>query len=125
MGAIEVVTAYCAAWNEADEGARRTLLEQGWADEGEYCDPTARVAGREGLVAHISGFQAQMPGARIERSSGVDEHDGWLRFAWTLVGPDGAAAMEGIDVGELAPDGRLRRIVGFFGPFPAAEGEVR
>jgi len=28
--------------------------------------------------------------------------------------------MEGIDFGELAPDGRLRRIAGFFGPPPAA-----
>jgi hypothetical protein len=25
---------------------------------------------------------------------------------------------EGFDVGQLADDGRLRRIVGFFGPFP-------
>jgi hypothetical protein len=29
--------------------------------------------------------------------------------------------MEGFDVGELGPDGRLRRIVGFFGPFPPIE----
>jgi hypothetical protein len=93
-------------------------LPQAWADDGVYCDPTATVDGRDALVAHIGGFQAQLPGARIETSSGVDEHDGWLRFAWTMIGADGTPAMEGFDVGELGPDGRLRRIVGFFGPFP-------
>lgn len=121
MGAGEVVTSYGAAWNEPDEDARRKLLNQGWADDGIYCDPTATVSGREALVTHIAGFHQQFPGARIEVASGVDEHDGWLRFAWTMVGADGATIMEGFDVGELAPDGRLRRIVGFFGPFPPVE----
>lgn len=121
MGAGEVVTSYGAAWNEPDEDARRKLLNQGWADDGIYCDPTATVSGREALVTHIAGFHQQFPGARIEVASGVDEHDGWLRFAWTMVGADGATIMDGFDVGELAPDGRLRRIVGFFGPFPPVE----
>jgi hypothetical protein len=122
VGPNEVVSAYGAAWNEPDEAVRRKLLEQAWADDGVYCDPTATAAGRDALVAHIGGFQAMLPGARIETSSGVDEHDGWLRFAWTMFNADGTPAMEGFDVGELAPDGRLRRIVGFFGPFPPMEG---
>ena len=121
MAPNEVVSAYGAAWNEQDEAARRKLLEQAWADDGVYCDPTATVDGRDALVAHIGGFQTMLPGARIETSSGVDEHDGWLRFAWTMIGADGTPAMEGLDVGELGPDGRLRRIVGFFGPFPPIE----
>ena len=45
----------------------------------------------------------------------IDEHHGYLRFAWELVGPDGTVALTGLDVGELADDGRLRRITGFFG----------
>jgi hypothetical protein len=62
-----------------------------------------------------------MPGNRIELASGVDEHDGLLRFAWQMLGPDGAAALDGMDFGELDGDGRLKQIVGFFGPFPAIE----
>jgi hypothetical protein len=114
----EVVAAYGAAWNETDEAARCKLLEEGWADDAVYCDPTAIVNGRDALVAHISGFQQMFPGARIDQASGVDEHDGWLRFAWTMVCADGATIMDGFDCGELASDGRLRRIVGFVGPFP-------
>ncbi len=38
----------------------------------------------------------------------------WLELA----APDGAIVVAGIDVGALAPDGRLRRITGFFGELP-------
>jgi hypothetical protein len=121
MAVREVVAAYGAAWGEADESSRRKLLEEAWADDGVYCDPTANVEGREGLVAHIAGFHQQFPGARIDVTSGVEEHHGWLRFAWAMVDGEGATLMEGFDVGEVAQDGRLQRIVGFFGPFPSLE----
>jgi hypothetical protein len=119
----EIVAAYSAAWNEQDGDARRTLLERSWTDDGVYCDPSGRAEGRAALVGHIGGFHAQRPGHRIELASGVDEHDGLLRFGWRMVGPDGAVLLDGMDFGELATDGRLERIVGFFGPFPAVRKE--
>ena len=121
--ADETVAAYSAAWNEPDEDARRALLERSWTDDGVYCDPTGRAEGRAALVAHIGGFHARMPGSRIELTSGVDEHDGLLRFTWSMLGPDSVVALDGMDFGELEDDGRLRRIVGFFGPFPAMAQE--
>jgi len=39
-----------------------------------------------------------------------------FRFTWKFVGGDGKTVMEGIDFGVLGPDGKLQRIVGFFGP---------
>jgi len=115
----EVVALYAAAWNEPDAAARRRALERAWAEGGVYSDPTAHVEGRAALVAHIGGFHAQMPGARILVTSGVDEHHGAIRFTWALRTGDGTVVTEGIDFGELGDDGRLRRITGFFGP-PAA-----
>jgi SnoaL-like domain len=115
----EIVTAYAAAWNEQGEDARRSLLERSWTDDGVYCDPSGRAEGRAALVRHIGGFHARMPGNRIELTSGVDEHDGLLRFSWRMLGPDGVVLLDGMDFGELDGDGRLKRIVGFFGPFPA------
>jgi hypothetical protein len=117
-----VVTAYGSSWNEPDEVARRKLLESAWADDGTYCDPTATVEGREALIAHIGAMQATLPGHTIDLVTAVDEHDGHLRFGWAMHGPDGSAVLEGMDYGRLAEDGRLRQIVGFFGPFPALEG---
>jgi hypothetical protein len=120
MDATETITTYGNSWNEPDEAARRAMLEAAWADDGAYCDPTASVVGRDELLAHIAGFREMFPGARIEPTSGVEEHHGWARFAWSMVDADGSTSIEGFDVCEFAADGRLQRIVGFFGPFPPA-----
>jgi hypothetical protein len=118
---VDAVTAYATAWAEPDEGKRRALLEKGWADDGVYMDPTAHVEGREALLQHIAGFLATMGEAKLERSSGVEVHHDVLRFQWRIVTPDGTVVADGFDYGELAEDGRLKRIVGFFGPFPGLE----
>jgi hypothetical protein len=113
----EIVATYGASWNETDAAKRTELLERSWADDGIYQDPQGTAHGRAALVAHIGGFQAMMPGHTIDQASGVDTHDGGFRFAWVMHNGD-EIALEGIDFGEVAPDGRIQRIVGFFGPFP-------
>ena len=57
-----------------------------------------------------------MPRASAERrrAQAVDEHHGQLRYAWELVAPGGAVVLTGLDVAELADDGRLARVTGFF-----------
>ena len=120
MSAQEIAETYGAAWNETDEARRRALLEKAWADDGHYTDPQSDAKGRDELVALIGGFQQMMPGSRLASTSAVDEHHGHLRFTWKIAGADGKTVMEGIDFGELADDGRLKRIVGFFGPPPAS-----
>ena len=115
----EIVDAYTAAWNEPDEGKRRQLLEVAWTDDGAYTDPQSDVAGREALVALIGGMHTQMPGARIDMASKLDLHHDKLRFAWRFANGDGSMTIDGIDFGELAEDGRLRKIVGFWGEPPA------
>jgi hypothetical protein len=114
----ETVRDYAAAWNEPDIEARRRLLEKAWAVDGTYTDPTVHLEGREALVQHISGFLKSLPGARIAPTSRADVHHGLLRFTWRIVKPDGTSLSEGLDFGELDSEGRIRRIVGFFGPFP-------
>jgi hypothetical protein len=112
---------YGAAWNETDEAARRRLLEQSWADGGVYTDPQSDVEGRDALVKLIGAFHESSPGARIEPTSRIEEHHGMIRFTWRMDAANGSSVMEGIDFGELAEDGRLKRIVGFFGPPPALQ----
>ena len=120
MDLNEIVAAYGAAWNETDEGTRRKLLEQSWADDAIYQDPMGRAEGRDALVAHIGGFHEMMPGNTISNTSGVDAHGSVFRFSWEMRDATGAVAMEGMDFGEVASDGRLKAITGFFGPFPDA-----
>ncbi|MGI8914751.1 MAG: nuclear transport factor 2 family protein [Chloroflexota bacterium] len=119
LNSEETVLTYCEAWATIDPAARSALLERCWAAEGVYQDPQSRGEGRDGLLALIAGFHARRPGARILLTSGIDSHHGMVRFRWAMLGPDGEVMLEGFDIGELAEDGRLRRITGFFGPFPA------
>lgn len=112
----ETVITYAAAWAQIDEGKRHALLEKSWADYGIYIDPTASAVGREALNHLIESFHQQYAGHRILCTSGVDEHHGRFRFTWAWVGPEGHLISEGMDFGEVGPDGRLTRITGFFGP---------
>ena len=121
MDLSEIVATYGSAWNETDESKRAALLEQAFAADGTYQDPMGAANSRDELVAHIAGFHAMMPGQVIDQASAVDAHGDVFRFAWVM--RDGAeVTLEGMDFGEVAPDGRIRRIVGFFGPFPPMEG---
>ena len=112
----KVLLAYAAAWNEGDEAKRRSFLETSWADDGVYIDPTAEVVGREALVQHIGQTFERFAHSRIILTSGVDEHQGKIRFTWARISLNGGKATPGIDFGELGTDGRLGHITGFFGP---------
>ena len=114
----KTVTQYMAAWNEPEATARSALLAQCWSDGGIYVDPGVSLAGRDALNAHIATVQASRPGARVEFMSGIDIHHDVVRFLWRLIRPDGTGGDISIDFGEVGPDGRLLKIVRFFGPAP-------
>ena len=118
MELLEVVDAYDRAWRETDSGERRRLLERSLTDDAELVSPQGRWAGREAVAEWIGGFGERLPGARVEVSSGVDAHNGFVRYAWTITGADELPLLEGVDVCELGDDGRLRRVVMFFGTLP-------
>jgi hypothetical protein len=115
------VDAYIAMWNEADPAQRGELIERAWTSDGRYLDPVLAAEGAGALSEMVAGVHTRFPGHRFTRVSGVDQHHDQVRFAWKLTAPDGSVAVAGIDIGELADDGRLRRITGFFGELPAAE----
>ena len=114
-----VLTQYMAAWNEPEVTVRQALLEQCWNDDGVYVDPMVSLAGRDALSRHIATVQAARPGARLEFMSGIDVHHNLVRFLWRLVRADGTCGDTSIDFGEVGPDGRLVKIIGFFGPPPS------
>jgi hypothetical protein len=119
-GVTRTADTYIDAWNELDGGRRARLVESAWAADGQYLDPMLEAAGHAAISDMAAAVHARYPGHRFRRVSGVDVHHDRVRFAWELVGPDGAPVVGGIDIGELAPDGRLQRITGFFGDLPAA-----
>ncbi len=117
----KTISAYFAAWNETDAAKREQLLRNSIAEDTEIIDPTGRATGVSGFGDRIGRFQQSAPGAKVLPASGVDSHNEFERYAWKITQPDGATIVDGIDVVDVAPDGRLQRVVMFFGPLPPAE----
>jgi len=113
------VDTYLAMWNETDLARRGDDIGRAWAGDGSYIDPQLEARGHAALSEMVGAVHARFPGCRFRRVSAIDTHHNVLRFAWELVAPDGLVAVAGIDVGVLAPDGRLQSITGFFGELPA------
>ena len=116
----DVLAAYDAAWNESDAAERARLLARSLTEDAELVDPSGRFQGRQAVNERIAGFSDRFPGARVTITSGIDEHHGFARYAWTISAADGDAILEGIDIVERGEDNRLRRVVMFFGPLPQA-----
>jgi hypothetical protein len=104
---------YTAAWSEPDAVSRQSLLEAVWEQAGTYTDPLSRAADRAELHALIGKFLADYPGAVFSLKGKVDAHHAHVRFYWTLHMSNGEA-LEGMDYGEVSPQGKLVKIVGFF-----------
>ena len=114
------VEAYVATWNETDAARRQAGIARAWDAAGRYRDPLMASEGHAGIDAMLAGVQARFPGFVLKRTSKVDSHNDWVRFAWSLGPEAGPAVVEGVDFCALAPDGRLASVVGFIDKMPAA-----
>lgn len=110
---LTLIEEYIAAWNEPDSHIRIELLETVWDDEGIYADPVSHAMNRAGLDVIIEGFLEDNPGAKIILNEKIDHHHNYVRFSWTLHLNDGRE-IPGMDYGEISPDAKLIKIVGFF-----------
>ena len=108
-----LIVSYTAAWSEPDAAKRRQLLQTVWDAQGQYIDPFADVTGREALHALIGHFLADHPGTYFEVAGSIAHHHQSLRFFWKMKLADGTE-IPGMDYGEVSPEGKLSKIVGFF-----------
>jgi SnoaL-like domain len=118
MTTTELIDAYCAAWNEPDPSARCAQLAGVLTESARYTDPRADTVGAAALSEHIENIRAARPGAVVLRTTAVDEHHSYVRFGFRVVGADGSELLHGLDVAEITPDGRIDRVIGFFGALP-------
>ena len=115
-----VIERYIAAWNEADPGRRRQLVDSLWAPDGRYTDPLADAQGLDAIDATIAAVQSQFPHFRFRLAGPVDGHGNQCRFTWEL-GPEGSDGLvAGSDVAVLAGDGRVQTVLGFLDRVPPA-----
>lgn len=110
-----LVKTYTQAWRETDVVKREKLLEKIWAPNGIYIDSQSTIKGRQKLSEYMGLVMQMNPSNRTVELSTVESRDGVFRFAWRSVMPDGTVHNEGMDFGELDGNGRIRRLVIFFG----------
>ena len=115
MSHERLIDAYCEAWCEEQASTRTAQLERVLTETARYTDPRADTVGAEALSAHIGTVLSARPGSRVIRATAVDEHHRFARFGFRVVGADGRPLLHGVDIAEITADGRLARIVGFFG----------
>jgi len=114
----EVFAEYAASLIEPDEARRLTILEAVWTEDGEVVLPEVRVVGRPAINAHITGIRRSFGRATPILIPPVDAHNGFMRFEWRMIDPTGEVVAAGVNIGEQAEDGRLRRVVLFRGVRP-------
>jgi hypothetical protein len=114
LSTTDLVDVHLDAYAEADPDRRRELVERVWATDGRLADPPFDGEGHDAIAGLTDVVLQHFPDHRFRRTTAVDEHHGVGRYGWELVGPDGAVAVTGLDIVEVA-DGRIARITGFFG----------
>jgi hypothetical protein len=113
----DVVRVYGSAWNEPVAEERLCALKQSMTEDATYVDPTIDTANLPDLADAIGEFQTSAPQASIVQLSGLDARAGELRFTWEFQN-DGASVITGADYMELAADGRIASIRGYWDPVP-------
>jgi hypothetical protein len=109
---------YVATWNEPDSGARLTMIERIWTEDGCYVDRGAEAHGHAQINAAIDRVHRTFPDRIYGRTGDVYNFRDRSRFEWAIIDPRGRPTFGGIAYAKFADDGRLRRIIGFFGPIP-------
>ena len=117
--AAEIVTrhvdAFLRAWGEPDGKRRRELLEACVTREISFRDAFSANEGLEDLLANLDAVQIFLPGAALSRSGDVRLSHGTALADWTATKDGGEPMGTGTNVFELAPDGRIARVTGFWG----------
>jgi hypothetical protein len=99
---------------------RAELLRSAWAVNATYTDPTAHARNLDELLRHIATVQTSRPGAKVVRTTSLDEHHGIARFGFQVLHFSGSVLREDVDIAFFTGDGaRIERIIGFFGSLKA------
>ena len=115
----EVIDRYIAAWNETDAERRHELVTAAWTEDATYLDAHRSGQGHSGISLMIQKVQEQFPGYQFRLKSGVEDHNGRVRFQWEAGGTqDAPLHFVGTDFGMIAGDGRLESITGFVDEAP-------
>jgi len=105
---------YFSLWSEPDAARRRAGLASLVASDVGFKDAFSCTSGLDDLSEHLAATQAHMPGLRLRRTGDVRHCQGTAVVDWVAEGVDGQPRATGTNVFDLAPDGRISRVVGLW-----------
>jgi len=115
---LRVLRPYYEAFAEHDEGRRLELLRMAMTSTAEVWGPKRVFAGYLEISEKITGFHKSWPGCRLVLDTGLNIFLNSARIGGAIVGPDGTPRARGEAVVELAPDGRIERVLPFWEVLP-------
>jgi hypothetical protein len=115
----QTIDRHLEAYALADADRRTKLVADAWNADGSLTDPPLAGRGHAEIAALADVVLTHYAGHSFRRTTAVDSHHEFARYGWDLVGPDGAVAVSGTDFVEVDGDGKLLRVIGFFGPLAA------
>ena len=115
---LQALKPYYEAFAEKDEATRFQLLRTSMAPDAEIWGPKRVFAGYEQISEKITGFHRNWPGCRLVLASGLNIFLNAARISGAIVGPDDMVHAQGEALIELAPDGRIQRVVPFWDALP-------
>ena len=111
-GAAAAIDRFFAVWSETDPARRTAELASIAAPDVSFRDAWACTSGIEDLAAHIGAVQVHAAGSALARDGEPRICQGTALADWVARRPDGGSAARGTNVFDLAPDGRIARVVG-------------
>jgi uncharacterized protein YndB with AHSA1/START domain len=112
--AAKRVDDWFTAWAEPDAGAREAQLAGVAAPTVTFRDQYSCLDGMPELLAHVAAAQHFMPGVRLTRDGAVRHCQGLVLASWVASTNDGQPRGKGTNVFEMAADGRIERVTGFW-----------
>jgi hypothetical protein len=106
-----------AAWNELDPSKVRSHLDRALSPEVEFIDPSIETHGIDEFEATFTACGRKFPALSTQGKVGFDSHHGLHRYSWQI-SRDGEVVLPGFDATEVDDDGKVTRVLGFFGPLP-------
>lgn len=108
---LEVLEVYFEAFAERDPIRRGEMLARCLTPDCAIWGHSRVFAGYVAISEKIAGFHTNFQDCRLVLASGLMTFDNIVRSANAIVRRDGSVVARGESVSEIAPDGRLCRIV--------------
>ena len=113
-GYIESIGRMFAVWNTADESEQIRLAEAALDHNVHFVDPRHNIIGRPAFVSMVRKTQAEHPGLSYSRSCEPQMQNNHCRYHWSIHKGD-REVMTGFDVTEVTDEGKIMKVIGFFG----------